>query len=345
MFPANETASKLCIYSNPAGNSPTSLFLCTSNTVILLSKVISSGKHPEKSLFISRICSTLCSIFPMLLGTHPENLLLANTITEAVEFPKFSGRLDSKRLLFNRITSISLSNSAGGNAPSKLLYRRSRYFNDGSSRITSGNGPTSQLLLKSISKRSFRLDMDFGMIPQKRLEFMWIKARADPIFGDPFWVGKDGVFECLESYISFLLPVICKLKLHVEFMLETFAGKINLAVDLEMEELTASNVFCVGIDVVINKGDLSYFPGNGYGSWEVELYNVPSYPPDVVETSNGTLKFGRVEMLAQSSDESSQSFLSVKASTLRLNLSVKAPHQLKITQLRCRKPPPSPGDT
>ncbi|KAK8657233.1 hypothetical protein V6N13_035484 [Hibiscus sabdariffa] len=65
--------------------------------------------------------NVLC-ISPMLLGMHPENWLLANTMTKAGEDPKVSGIFDLNRLLFKNTESRSFSNSLHGSPPLKLLY-------------------------------------------------------------------------------------------------------------------------------------------------------------------------------------------------------------------------------
>lgn len=86
--------SRLCMYSIPTGKSPTNLFLLISKMVVLFSRVISSGKHPDKELPDRINSSNLPPMSPMLLGMHPVNLLFASTTTEAVELPKFSGMLE-----------------------------------------------------------------------------------------------------------------------------------------------------------------------------------------------------------------------------------------------------------
>lgn len=86
--------SRLCMYSIPIGKSPINLFLLISKMVVLFSRVISSGKHPDKELPDRINSSNLPPMSPMLLGMHPVNLLFASTTTEAVELPKFSGMLE-----------------------------------------------------------------------------------------------------------------------------------------------------------------------------------------------------------------------------------------------------------
>jgi hypothetical protein len=94
-------------------------------------------------------------MLPMLAGKHPEKLLFAKTITETGEFPKLSGISNTNLLLLMKIASRSLSNSDLGTDPSNSLYLKSRYFNFGNWRTTSGNLPANRLLLRSSSWRSF----------------------------------------------------------------------------------------------------------------------------------------------------------------------------------------------
>lgn len=53
-------------------------------------------------------------MFPILLGIHPVNLLLANVTTEAVESPRDSGIVEVNLLLFKKIASSSFLKSSGG---------------------------------------------------------------------------------------------------------------------------------------------------------------------------------------------------------------------------------------
>lgn len=108
----------------------------------------------------------------MLLGMHPVNLLLANTITEAGEFPKLSGMFEVNRLLFTKMASKSLSKSSGGNFPSNSLNLRSRYLRLGILRTTSGKEPTKWLLLMSNSYKTVKFEKVLGTIPQNLFELM-----------------------------------------------------------------------------------------------------------------------------------------------------------------------------
>jgi len=175
-FPLNilfamSTTSIFCRYSKSTGRSPINLLLLISITFVPFNRVISSGKQPERALFERRTSSNVFPILPMLLGMHPMNLLLEITITEAGEFPKFSGMVEWNRLWFTKIASRCLLNNSGGNGPSKSLNLMSRYLRSGNLNTTWGKDPTNRLLLRSSSKRIVSLEMLLGMTPQNLLEF------------------------------------------------------------------------------------------------------------------------------------------------------------------------------
>lgn len=133
---------------------------------------ISIGKHPTRLLLETIISFKVFPILPMLLGRQPWKWLLAMTKTETGEFPRFSGMVDVKRLLFKNKASKSLLKSPGGSIPSKSLYLRSRYLRLGIERTTFGKGPTNRLLLTSSSWRSVSLEKLSGMTPQNLFELM-----------------------------------------------------------------------------------------------------------------------------------------------------------------------------
>lgn len=160
------------------GNMPVNEFDAASKTVKFRSIPISVGRHPDISLLANIISFRVFPICPMLRGMQPVNLLPANTITEAREWPRVSGILDVNRLWFTNNASRSLSKSSGGNSPSNSLYLRSRYLRAGIDRTTAGKGPTNRLLLTSSSWRIVSLEKLLGMIPQNRLELMWKRARS-----------------------------------------------------------------------------------------------------------------------------------------------------------------------
>ncbi|TYJ32275.1 hypothetical protein E1A91_A05G024600v1 [Gossypium mustelinum] len=122
--------------------------------------------------------SSRAVMLPRLDGTHPRNLLLANTITETGELPKLSGRLNLKRLWLMKMASKSLSNSSFGTVPSNSLNLKSKNLSEGSLRTTSGNLPANLLLLRSNSNSLLSLINLCGTVPQKRLELMWNNARS-----------------------------------------------------------------------------------------------------------------------------------------------------------------------
>lgn len=155
-----------------SGRTPDKELKLASSTVSSLNDPSSAGRQPVKPLLDRMISFKVDFILPMVFGMEPSNLLLAKTKTETVELPKFSGMLESNRLLFKNKASRSLSKSLDGNGPSKLLNRRSRYLRAGKSRTTEGNRPTSRLLLTSSSRRRVRLERLEGRTPQNRLEFM-----------------------------------------------------------------------------------------------------------------------------------------------------------------------------
>ncbi|KAK6916493.1 hypothetical protein RJ641_019354 [Dillenia turbinata] len=138
----------------------------------------SGGKQPERSLF-KNMTSCKSDILPMLLGMHPENLLLAKRMIDAVELPSVSGMDDEKRLLFKNKASSFLSNSSEGSSPSNSLNLMSRYLRSGIDRTDFGNGPTNLLLLISSSCIRLSLLKLLGTIPQNLLELMCKSAISD----------------------------------------------------------------------------------------------------------------------------------------------------------------------
>lgn len=166
---------------NPAkllGSTPTNEFQLASNTVALPSDPISHGKQPTSPLFIKIISLRVATILPTLVGMHPPSLLLARTMTEAVELPKFSGMWEVKRLSLRKMASSSLSKSSNGREPSKSLNLRSRYLRLGRPMTTMGKDPTKRLLLTSSSWSRVRREKLLGMMPQKRLELIWKMAMS-----------------------------------------------------------------------------------------------------------------------------------------------------------------------
>uniref|UniRef100_A0A5K1A993 Uncharacterized protein n=1 Tax=Nymphaea colorata TaxID=210225 RepID=A0A5K1A993_9MAGN len=145
-----------------AGISPDSLLWATFNCSSLFNAPRLSGKGPTNSLYpmskttnsvrfpissgiqdVSELLSNKSSlrvepIRPMDLGRQPLMLLLANTTTETVEFPKFSGIVDTKLLSFMNKTSKFISKSAGGILPSNALNRMSKNLSDGRQSTTEG---------------------------------------------------------------------------------------------------------------------------------------------------------------------------------------------------------------
>ncbi|KAF1872684.1 hypothetical protein Lal_00016521 [Lupinus albus] len=169
--PNTPAAHRLTSFPIESGNGPNNWLKLTSNTVMFFNNPISDGKHERNALFI-RIISFKFDMFPILAGIQPWNLLFARTITETGEFPKLSGRLNTKRLSFMNIASRSLSNNSLGTVPSKSLNLRSKNFSSGSVNTTFGNFPTNLLLLRSSSKRSLNLSKLCGTMPQNLLELM-----------------------------------------------------------------------------------------------------------------------------------------------------------------------------
>ena len=157
---------------------PTTLLKLTSSTLSLYRKPISCGKQPDKLVLNNKSSSKVSAKFAILGGRQPPNLLLANTTTEAELVPKVDGITELKRLLLTKIASRPLLKTSGGNAPSNSLKRMSRNFRVGRETTTEGKGPTNLLLLISSSNRRVRLAKVSGMIPQKRLEFRWSRARS-----------------------------------------------------------------------------------------------------------------------------------------------------------------------
>lgn len=159
----------------PFGKTPTKSLSARSMREACRRDPSSSGIQPPMPLFMKMISSKF-AMFPMLLGMQPLKLLLANTITDAGDFPIVSGIVEVKRLLFTNTASRGFSKSSGGNGPSNSLYLRSRYVKFGSCNTTFGNGPTNRLLLTSNSVISERLLMLSGRTPQNLFELMWNKA-------------------------------------------------------------------------------------------------------------------------------------------------------------------------
>ncbi|KAG4400928.1 hypothetical protein GLYMA_07G164350v4 [Glycine max] len=108
---------------------------------MLSNNPISCGKQPPRSLPMNTI-SFMFFMFTIDFGIQPVNLLLAKVTTETLDFPRVSGMIDVKRLLFKNIASRSFSNSSGGKGPSKSLYLISKYFKFGHLRTTDGKPPT-----------------------------------------------------------------------------------------------------------------------------------------------------------------------------------------------------------
>ncbi|WVZ90583.1 LOW QUALITY PROTEIN: hypothetical protein U9M48_036870, partial [Paspalum notatum var. saurae] len=178
------SCSSLVMLTSPSGSVPTSAFPLTSTTVELTRSASSGGMQPSRRLLRSTSWSSVPAMRPTLRGMHPTKALFASTTTVAVELPRFSGMTPTKRLLLTKMASRSLSKSCGGRAPSKPLYRRSRYLSNGMSSTTAGKPPTKRLLLTSSSWRSDRRLKLLGMMPQKRLELMWKKAMSAELGGE-----------------------------------------------------------------------------------------------------------------------------------------------------------------
>lgn len=178
LLPAMDNTSTSLSPLKVLGNTPTKLFWLTSNTSTWLSLPMSAGKHPVMLLLIATNSFKVFPIWPMLPGMHPCKWLLAKTTTEAGDFPRFSGIVDTNLLLFKKIASSVLLKSSQGNSPSKSLNLRSRYLMSGIDRTGVGNGPTKRLLLISSSCKSFSLEKLFGRIPQNLFEFICKSARS-----------------------------------------------------------------------------------------------------------------------------------------------------------------------
>jgi len=178
MLCEKSNASTLVNPTKLLGNTPINEFQLASNTVALPNDPISHGKQPTSPLFIKTISLRVAPILPTLVGIHPPSLLLARTMTEAVELPKFSGIWELKRLSLRKMASSSLSKSSDGMGPSKSLNLRSRYLRLGRPMTTMGKDPTKRLLLTSSSWRRARREKLFGMTPQKRLELIWKMAMS-----------------------------------------------------------------------------------------------------------------------------------------------------------------------
>jgi len=174
---ATLSCSKLTAPPRASGKGPNNWLKLTSNTVKFFNNPISSGKHDLNALFI-RIISFRRFMLPIPAGTQPWKRLLASTITDTGELPKFSGRSNTKRLSLMKMASRSLSKSSLGTVPSNSLNLRSRNLSCGRCSTTSGNFPANRLLLRSSSKRSLSLSNLCGTVPQKRLVLMWRSARS-----------------------------------------------------------------------------------------------------------------------------------------------------------------------
>lgn len=162
-------------FFNPSklfGKNPVKELKLTSNTELLASFPISSGRHPA-ILLLDKINSFNVSIIsPIVFGIHPLNLLFARSTTETFEFPIFSGIIPENLLWLRNSASNSFSNISGGRFPSKSLNLMSKNFSNGIPRTAIGNSPTNMLLLMSNSWRIVNLDILLGIIPQNRFEFI-----------------------------------------------------------------------------------------------------------------------------------------------------------------------------
>lgn len=161
-----------------SGKDPTSSLELTSNTVSLSRNPSSEGKQPFSPLFVMMISLRVSFIFPKLEGKQLLRLLLAKTMTDAVESPMFSGREERNPLLLTKTASSFTSKRRDGMSPLNLLNLMSRYLREGRERTTVGNLPENWLLLMSSSYRSLRHEKDFGIVPFKRLELMWKRDKS-----------------------------------------------------------------------------------------------------------------------------------------------------------------------
>ena len=175
MLCAIEISSTSLSPCNVFGNAPTSKFSLTSKTAKCSSFPISSGKQPVRLLPITTN-SFKFFIWPMLEGIQPLIPLLAKTMTDAGEFPIFSGIVDVNLLLFINIASSVLLKSSGGISPSNSLNLISMNFISGIERTWWGNLPTKRLLLISNSCKSFNFEKLFGRTPQNLFEFICKRA-------------------------------------------------------------------------------------------------------------------------------------------------------------------------
>lgn len=178
LLPEMSSSSTMLNSERLLGITPVKEFHDASRTVRLDSLPSSGGRQPERSLLRRMSSFKVWAMFPTVVGTQPENLLLARTATETVELPRVSGSCEWNRLWLRKSASRSLSNNSAGNGPSNSLYRRSKYLSAGRPRTCSGNGPTNRLLLRSSSWRRVIREKLLGTTPQKRLELMWSRARS-----------------------------------------------------------------------------------------------------------------------------------------------------------------------
>jgi len=175
---ATFNCSKLFICPILSGNVPTNILLLTSNTVTSFNNPISVGKQPFNPTFNRIIWFRVPAIFPILGGKHPLIWLFARTTTDTGELPKFFGNDDLNLLLFTNSASSLKSKRLEGISPSNMLNRISRNLSDGSLSTTYGNTPDKRLLLTSSSNNNRSFLKLCGIVPQKKLEFMWKRVRS-----------------------------------------------------------------------------------------------------------------------------------------------------------------------
>ncbi|KAM3260095.1 hypothetical protein ACQJBY_051388 [Aegilops geniculata] len=173
--------SRLSMSPMLSGSSPANSLWLRSSTLSFFSLPISGGMQ-ELMLVLSKMSSTSVSAMsPMLGGRQPASLVLASTMTDAVELVRLPDVSDTlKRLsLANSASRLSCRpNTASGSSPSKSLNRRSRYLSDGKEVRKDGKAPERRLLLTSSSKRRRMCCMDVGSVPWNRLELRWRTARS-----------------------------------------------------------------------------------------------------------------------------------------------------------------------
>jgi hypothetical protein len=87
------------------GIAPVRLLPLTSNTVAPVRSPASTGRQPVRLLLMKTNWSRVAAASPMLRGMHPPRLLLARTITVALDLPMVSGMPEVNLLLLRKMAS------------------------------------------------------------------------------------------------------------------------------------------------------------------------------------------------------------------------------------------------